>query len=77
MTARIQEVVAWDDGYPWGITFDANYTALTVGTVQGSDAHLDGPAREGGTDPFKLYASNPYQKNAIEIDVGVEGKARW
>jgi hypothetical protein len=32
---------------------------------------------EGGTDPMKLYASNPYWKEAIEIDVGVYGKAGW
>jgi hypothetical protein len=32
---------------------------------------------EGGTDPLKLYASNPYEKYAIEIDVGVYGKAAW
>jgi hypothetical protein len=31
----------------------------------------------GGTDPMKLYASNPYDKVAIEIDVGVYGKSAW
>jgi hypothetical protein len=32
---------------------------------------------KGGTDPLKLYASNPYEKSAIEIDVGVYGKSGW
>ena len=32
---------------------------------------------DSGTDPFKLYASNSYEKNAIEIDVGLPGKTRW
>lgn len=31
----------------------------------------------GGTDPRKLYASNPYGKFAIEIDVGVPGGSAW
>ena len=32
---------------------------------------------EGGTDPLKLYASNPYAKWAVEIDAGVYGKSGW
>jgi sugar lactone lactonase YvrE len=32
---------------------------------------------EGGTDPLALYASNPYEKEAFEIDAGVLGKPRW
>jgi hypothetical protein len=36
-----------------------------------------GRGGKGGTDPMKLYASNPYDKSAYEIDVGVYGASRW
>jgi sugar lactone lactonase YvrE len=155
----VDELMVWEDDYPWGITFNEDYTALYVSVVQGFDASttegnriyklnldakgdLDGDpelfvefdgessiteglavdvcgnvyvalmsrimrvsndaktidaiweadpktvgraiaglafGREGagGTDPTKLYASNPYRKDAYEIDVGVYGKAAW
>ncbi len=156
----VDELLVWEHDYPWGITFNEDYTALYVSVVQGFDAVLDGPSRiyrvdldengdvegephvfvefdgdatwteglavdvcgnvyaslgtkimriskdgktveeiwraeevstfaraisglafgregAGGTDPLKLYASNPYSKDAIEIDVGVYGKSGW
>ena len=157
----VETVLEWPHDWPWGITFDEDYTALYVSVVQGFDAYMDGPSRvyrvplddkgdadgepelfvefdrdsawteglavdvcgnlyvslarkivrvskdgatvediweydddptffgraisglafgregKGGTDPMKLYASNPYGKYAIEIDVGVYGKAGW
>jgi hypothetical protein len=152
--------MVWEDDYPWGITFNEDYTALYVSVVQGFDAYMTEPSRiyklklddagdldgdpelfvefegetswteglaadvcgnvyaslgtkvvriskdgktidviwesdsgthwgraisglafgrkgEGGTDPLKLYASNPYGKYAFEIDAGVYGKAGW
>ena len=156
---EVEEIMDWEDDYPWGITFNENYTALYVSVIQGFDGVIDGPTRiwkvnlddngypdgdpeifveftgetswteglavdvcgnvyaslgtkiariskdgetidviwegeidwgaraisglafgrkgEGGTDPLKLYASNPYEKYAIEIDAGVYGKSAW
>jgi hypothetical protein len=157
----VEQILEWEDDWPWGITFNEDYTALYVSVVQGFDAYMDGPSRiykvpldedgdadgepelfvefggdsqwteglavdvcgnvyvslgrkivrvskdgdtvediweydddptffgraisglafgrkgKGGTDPLKLYASNPYGKYAMEIDVGVYGKAGW
>jgi sugar lactone lactonase YvrE len=156
----VDQILEWEDDWPWGITFNEDYTALYVSVVQGFDAYMDGPSRiykvpldadgdvdgepelfvefggdsqwteglavdvcgnvyvslgrkiarvskdgetvetiwesddtttfgraisglafgrkgKGGTDPLKLYASNPYGKYAMEIDVGVYGKAGW
>ncbi len=158
---EVEPLMQWKDkDFPWGITFNEDYTALYVSVVQGFDAVLHGPTRiyklqldakgdidgepeifvefegetfwteglavdvcgnlyaslgtkivriskdgktieevwrsddvkawsraisglafgragEGGTDPLKLYASNPYDKEAIEIDAGVYGKSGW
>jgi hypothetical protein len=159
-TEDVDELMEWDDDFPWGITFNEDYTALYVSVVQGFDAYMTKPSRiyklqlddegdldgepeifaefdehtgwteglavdvcgnvyvslgtkiarvpkeggedieiiwdsegsgwgraisglafgregEGGTDPLKLYASNPYGKSAFEIDAGVYGKAGW
>ena len=156
----VEEILVWEHDYPWGITFNEDYSALYVSAVQGGDASIVGPSKiwkveldgagypvgepevfveftggtswteglavdvcgnvyvsvgkkimrvskdgktvdeiwetddpgfvgraisglafgregEGGTDPLKLYASNPYGKYAIEIDVGVLGKSAW
>ncbi len=156
---EVEEILDWEDDYPWGITFNEDYTALYVSPIQGFDGFIKGPTRiwkvnldgdgyvdgdpelfveftgetswteglavdvcgnvyaslgkkiariskdgktideiwvddsdfvgraisglafgrkgKGGTDPLKLYASNPYGKYAIEIDVGVPGKSGW
>jgi hypothetical protein len=156
---QVEEILEWEDDYPWGITFNEDYTALYVSPIQGFDGLIKGPTRiwkvnldadgyvdgdpelfveftgetlwteglavdvcgnvyaslgqkiariskdgktvdeiwvddsdivsraisglafgrkgKGGTDPLKLYASNPYGKYAIEIDAGVPGKSGW
>jgi hypothetical protein len=156
---EVEQILEWEDDYPWGITFNEDYTALYVSVIQGFDGVIDGPTRiwkvnldddgyvvgepeifvefsgetswteglavdvcgnvyaslgtkiarvskdgenidviweatggiglraisglafgrkgKGGTDPLKLYASNPYEKSAIEIDAGVYGKSAW
>jgi sugar lactone lactonase YvrE len=156
----VDELLEWEDGYPWGISFNEDYTALYVSAVSKDfDGYPDQPTRiyalkldakgdidgdpelfvdfngasywteglavdvcgnvyasiggkvmriskdgktvdaiwesddpsasraisglafghkgEGGTDPMKLYASNPWGKYAFEIDAGIYGKAGW
>ena len=159
---EVEEILDWDHDFPWGITFNEDYSALYVSVVQGYNGFVHGQIRiwkvnldeegyvdgdpelfveftggtmfseglavdvcgnvyvslgskivrvskdgthvddiwidddstphgldravsglafgrkgEGGTDPLKLYASNPYGKYAIEIDAGVYGKSAW
>jgi len=58
-----------------------SYEEIWVGDAKWGGRAISGLAfgrkGKGGTDPLKLYASNPYGKYAIEIDAGVPGKSGW
>ena len=47
---------------------------VTNRSISGLSFGRGGP---GGSEPMKLYASNPYEKFAVEIDAGVPGTAAW
>jgi sugar lactone lactonase YvrE len=39
-TDDYEEILTWDDDYPWGITFNEDHTALYVSVVQNFDAGM-------------------------------------
>jgi hypothetical protein len=61
-----------------GGSYELVWEASSIGLLGRAAAGLEfGRGGAGGTDPLKLYASDPYGKEAVEIDAGIGGNLPW
>ncbi len=70
---RSRTLLEWEDDYPWGITFNEDYTALYISVIQGFDGYIEGPSRI-----YKLKLDDAgYADGDPEVFVEFTGETSW